>query len=410
MNDKFNLNRFITEQNNNRAYEIALKELKSGKKKSNWMFFIFPQIKGLGNSHYDTIYSIKSLEEAQSYLSNPILYSHLEELIKILLNSKTNQITDIFSFPDNLKLKSSMTLFYFADPSNKIFQQMLDKFYNGEKDQNTIKKLNITNNNNNNQNNVLDNKILNNNENNNDNNNIIINRDEYPYVICNMISSIDGKVTGDFFEDKNCEEGLIQFYKFHRELNADAFCCGKNTMNLSFIDDNNKIDLNLYKKSNIKIGTDFIYKLTYEHFAVAFDSKGTLLWKNSHIIDEDSGFDKSHIIEVLSENVNIEYLGYLQEIKVSYIFAGKDKIDLKIALKKLKKLFNINVLILEGGSLLNESFLNEDLIDEINLFIVPLTGGKDSKSLFNNGDVKNFKLNKTSLFDGGVVNLNYVRK
>ena len=203
---------------------------------------------------------------------------------------------------------------------------------------------------------------------------------------------------------------MIQFYKFHRELNADAFCCGKNTMNLSFIDDNNKIDLNLYKKSNIKIGTDFIYKLTYEHFAVAFDSKGTLLWKNSHIIDEDSGFDKSHIIEVLSENVNIEYLGYLQEIKVSYIFAGKDKIDLNIALKKLKKLFDIKVLILEGGSLLNESFLNEDLIDEINLFIVPLTGGKDSKSLFNNGDVKNFKLNKTSLFDGGVVNLNYVRK
>ena len=89
MNDKFNLNRFITEQNNNRAYEIALKELKSGKKKSNWMFFIFPQIKGLGNSPYDSHYSIKSLEEAQSYLANHILYSHLEELIKILLNLKT---------------------------------------------------------------------------------------------------------------------------------------------------------------------------------------------------------------------------------------------------------------------------------------------------------------------------------
>ncbi len=98
MNDKFNLDRFIKQQNNYGNYNIALRELKSGKKKSNWMFFIFPQIKGLGNSPYDTEYSIKSLEEAQSYLANHILYSHLKELINILLNSKTNQITDIFLF------------------------------------------------------------------------------------------------------------------------------------------------------------------------------------------------------------------------------------------------------------------------------------------------------------------------
>ena len=425
MNDKFNLNRFIIQQN--KYYDLALRELKSGKKKKNWMFFIFPQIQGLGHSPYDTEFSIKSLEEAQSYLKNQILYSHLNELIQILLKNKTNKITDIFDFPDYLKLKSSMTLFHFADPNNQIFQQILDKFYNGEKDENTIKFLNnnhnhnnINNHNNNNHNNNINNNPSKNvtpnvtptgNNTNDINNNNNINKEEFPYVICNMISSIDGKVTGDFFEEKACEEGLIQFYKFHRELNANAFCCGKNTMNLSFIENNrNEIELKKYKNPQIKIGKDFIYKLDYTHFAVAFDSKGTLLWKNSHIIDEDSGFDKSHIVEVLTENVNNEYLCYLQEIKVSYIFAGKDKIDLKIALKKLKKIFEINVLVLEGGSLLNESFLNEDLIDEINLFIVPLTGGKDSKSLFNNGDVRQFKLNKTTLFEGGVVNLNYIRK
>ena len=389
MNDEFNLNRFLIQQNNNKNYDLALKELKVGKKKSNWMFFIFPQIVGLGNSPYDDVYSIKSLKEAKSYLENIILYSHLEELLIIILNNKTNTITDIFSFPDNLKFKSSMTLFSIADPTNTIFQKVLDKYYNGEKDENTI--------------NIL--KKLKYEENNEDEEEDKT-KEDYPYVICNMVSSIDGKVTGDFLEENNCNSGLIQFYNYHRNLNADAFCCGKNTMNISFTQDYLP-DLSMYKNSHVKIGKDFIYKLSYTHFAVAYDSNGTLGWKNSHIISDDSAFNKAHIIEVLTEKVNTDYLAYLQDIKVSYIFAGKDKIDIKLSLLKLKKLFNINCLCLEGGSLINESFLNEDLIDEINLFIVPMTGGKDSKSLFNNGEMKNFELVKTSLFEGGVVNVNY---
>jgi riboflavin biosynthesis pyrimidine reductase len=99
-----------------------------------------------------------------------------------------------------------------------------------------------------------------------------------------------------------------------------------------------------------------------------------------------------HIIEVLTENVKDEYLAYLQDIKVSYIFAGKEELIIKTALEKLKKLFNINTLLLEGGSIINGAFLKENLVDELSLVYVPLLANKDDKPLFYDSDIKNFEL------------------
>jgi uncharacterized protein (DUF1810 family) len=138
------INRFLEAQE--KEYELALKEIKNGKKESCWIWYIFPQIKGLGSSSTSEEYGIKDIEEAKEYLENETLKSRLIEITQALLDLEEDNIDNIMHFPDNLKLKSSMTLFkqveevYNIDCGN-IFQKTLDKFFNGEDDQNTIRIL-----------------------------------------------------------------------------------------------------------------------------------------------------------------------------------------------------------------------------------------------------------------------------
>lgn len=131
-----NLNRFI--EAHEEDYERALREIKNGRKLTHWMWYIFPQIKGLGMSETAKYYEIKSLEEAYAYLKNELLKSHLIEISNALLELHTNDPIEVFGNIDSLKLKSSMTLFaYISD--DEIFNKVIDKFFNGNKDLNTIK-------------------------------------------------------------------------------------------------------------------------------------------------------------------------------------------------------------------------------------------------------------------------------
>ena len=135
------LNRFIEAQEKN--YKTALKEIKNGKKVSCWMWYIFPQIKGLGMTQTANYYGINDIEEAKEYLHNEILSKRLIEISNALLEIENNDIKEIMGFPDNLKLKSSMTLFKKAEELSdvkydNIFQKVLDKYYNGEEDNNTL--------------------------------------------------------------------------------------------------------------------------------------------------------------------------------------------------------------------------------------------------------------------------------
>ena len=134
--------RFLEAQEN--VYEKALNEIRAGRKSSHWMWFIFPQIKGLGKSHLAEYYGIESLDEAKAYLSNDILRKRLLEISEALLNLENNDPEVILGFPDNLKLKSSMTLFALAEPSYNIFQAVLDKFFDGKQDAATRKIILIT--------------------------------------------------------------------------------------------------------------------------------------------------------------------------------------------------------------------------------------------------------------------------
>lgn len=138
--EKYNLNRFFTAQET--TYTEALSEITKGKKQSHWMWFIFPQIAGLGFTDYNVLYGIKNLEEATQYLQHPVLGKRLIEISKAVFEINGKTANDIFGKPDDRKLKSCMTLFAQITKTDPIFQKVLDKFYQGNKDEKTIELLN----------------------------------------------------------------------------------------------------------------------------------------------------------------------------------------------------------------------------------------------------------------------------
>lgn len=133
-----NLDRFISVQKY--VYEEALTEVKQGNKKSHWMWFIFPQIIGLGESDTEIYYSIVNIDEATKFLSHEILGKRLREITSELLKLKTNDPEEIFGEIDAMKLKSSMTLFDCVE-ENSILDEVLKKYFNGQRDELTLNKL-----------------------------------------------------------------------------------------------------------------------------------------------------------------------------------------------------------------------------------------------------------------------------
>ncbi|NEQ35984.1 MAG: DUF1810 domain-containing protein [Okeania sp. SIO3I5] len=134
--DPHDLNRFISAQD--KIYETVIKELKNGKKQTHWMWYIFPQIDGLGTSPTSKHYAIKSIEEAQEYLNHPVLGKRLLECAEIVIALEGKSISEIFGFPDDLKLKSSMTLFAHVAKPSSIFARIIDKYFEKKKDVKTL--------------------------------------------------------------------------------------------------------------------------------------------------------------------------------------------------------------------------------------------------------------------------------
>ena len=135
----FDLSRFTSAQAG--VYDQALAELKAGCKRSHWMWFVFPQIAGLGSSPTARRYAIASLEEARAYLADPVLGPRLIESATALLAVEGRTAEEILGYPDDLKLRSSMTLFARAAPQTKVFQEVLDRYYDGKPDPQTLNKV-----------------------------------------------------------------------------------------------------------------------------------------------------------------------------------------------------------------------------------------------------------------------------
>ena len=134
------LDRFLKAQEN--TFHIAMEELKRGKKQSHWMWFIFPQLRGLGMSDMAHIYGISGLEEAIAYLEHPTLSGRLQELCGALLQHRDKSAREIFGNTDAMKLKSSMTLFALTSEEHTIFDEILDIFFAGKMDKRTVEMIN----------------------------------------------------------------------------------------------------------------------------------------------------------------------------------------------------------------------------------------------------------------------------
>ena len=141
MDDPYRLGRFVSAQDSGHGYDAVLAELRAGEKVSHWMWYVFPQVDGLGSSSMAQQYAIGSLAEARAYLAHPVLHQRLEDAIDALLGVEGRSITRILGPVDAMKLRSSMTLFDAADPSTTTFRQILEKYFDGRSDARTLELL-----------------------------------------------------------------------------------------------------------------------------------------------------------------------------------------------------------------------------------------------------------------------------
>jgi riboflavin biosynthesis pyrimidine reductase len=183
-----------------------------------------------------------------------------------------------------------------------------------------------------------------------------------PYVICHMGTTVDGKIRTNNWPTNSPIQGLYE--ECHQSLDAKAWMVGRTTMesfSSSKIKSLGKADPSIKKE-------DFIGDENAASFAIVLDASGKCRW-DSNAISGD------HIVEILTKKVSTAYLKHLRDKKVSYIFAGESDVNLATALKKLRKLFGIERLLLEGGGIINGSFLKAGLIDELSQLIFPLADG-----------------------------------
>lgn len=135
------LDRFLIAQEH--SYDTALREIRAGRKRSHWMWYIFPQIAGLGMSYTAQLYSIADIDEARQYIKHPVLGERLIEISRALLTLSSSDATAVMGYPDDLKLRSCMTLFAQVS-DDPVFKAVLDKFYGGRADTRTLELLHLT--------------------------------------------------------------------------------------------------------------------------------------------------------------------------------------------------------------------------------------------------------------------------
>ena len=185
-----------------------------------------------------------------------------------------------------------------------------------------------------------------------------------PYVICHMGSTVNGRIIGENWGEDLERYGAL-YELCHSTFNAQAWMVGRVTMEKDFTEGRKPEPVKPQKPIARKA---FVGDKHASSFAIAVDAMGKLGWEENEI-------DGDHVIEILSESVGDDYLQYLQNKKVSYIFAGREDLDFASALEQLSEHFGIKTLMLEGGGHINGSLLNAGLIDELSLLILPIADG-----------------------------------
>ncbi|MFC7686617.1 dihydrofolate reductase family protein [Ureibacillus sp. GCM10028918] len=214
---------------------------------------------------------------------------------------------------------------------------------------------------------------------------------ERPYIICHMLTSLDGKIIGDYLKTERTANFTDVYEKIHGRYESNAWMCGRITMEEHFTLGHKLV----FEQKNIRPipRTDYVANVNAESYAIAVDPSGKLGWTENSIEAWNAHRADDHIVEVLTERVSDAYLAHLRKIGISYIFGGKETLNFSLVVEKLKDLFSIDKLMIEGGGYLNGSFLNEGLIDELSLILVPIAdGASKSVSLFETSSY----LNKTN--------------
>lgn len=192
-----------------------------------------------------------------------------------------------------------------------------------------------------------------------------------PYTVCQMVISIDGKVVGGFDMRSDLYPAAETCMKKGKEQKFDALVAGRVTMNAFNAPE--PIDYSKYQGKKIE-RTDYAANTSHGYYIVAIDPNGKIQWPFSITASEFEALGNAHVITALSESVSDEYLAYLQDIGVSYIFGGKvHDLSMKIVSEKLMTLFGIKKMCVAGGPTVLGAFAKEGLFDELNLTVAPLT-------------------------------------
>ena len=205
---------------------------------------------------------------------------------------------------------------------------------------------------------------------------------ERPYVVCHMLASLDGKIDGDFMTVPESAPVLQEFSKLRDFYACPATLYGTVTMQSGYSDG---LVGTLLHRGTVYPKEDFVAVPDASNYVVSVDPQGILGWKSNWI--EKKNRPKAHVIEALTGQVSDDYVAYLRERNISYLFAGEEPLDCTLLLNKLKKLFGIDRLMVSGGGRMNWSLLQEGLMDELSLLIAPVAdGSRTSVSIFEKED------------------------
>lgn len=203
-----------------------------------------------------------------------------------------------------------------------------------------------------------------------------------PTINCYMETSLDGKSVGSFWDNKRGAEYVEKYFEYYDKMDPQGFIVGRVTVLdwAYLLEEGNKLELPQSVPAVAR--EDFVAKTELTRFIIVIDGSGKLAWKTNHkaaVSDHlrSQSMHAQHIITVLTEKVSDAYLLHLRKVGVSYVFAGKEKIDLHLALEKLYRLFGLRDLILMGGSRLNGSFIREDLMDKYTILMQATISGGD---------------------------------
>lgn len=230
-----------------------------------------------------------------------------------------------------------------------------------------------------------------------------------PKIICHMMTALDGKITGPFMDTAAAEIVGNEYERTNESYHPQAWLCGRVTTDENFtfyhqpaLDDH---------APQVSAG-DYVAEAHAPMYYVSVDASGRIGWETNtlHYADRPA----AHIIEVLTERASNAYRAFLRKLGVSYIIAGKEVLDCRVAAEKLKMLFGINTLMVSGGGFINWTFLQAGLVDELSLVITPVADGEnDTVTLFEKSDYLpahapvEFTLKSADVLDGGGVWLRY---